>query len=282
VTIGSIGGTATEHGAEPPTALRDARRRLLVEGSGISLTAAAFGLVFGLAAKDAGLSIPEAIAMSLFVFAGAAQFAAVGMIAQGVPWAAIVLLTALLNSRHLLYSAALLPWLRPRPAPERAAMAYVLTDEAFALSLHHFNRLGRTDVRGYWLAAGLVWVPWNLATIAGVVGGQAIPDPARFGIDVVFPAAMAGLAVLLIRARRDLVAAIAACAVGVVLALAVDPAVGIVAGGLIGPLVALAVVRPHDGDGGVAAKVDAEAEAQAFGFTRPASHDDDASIGSAT
>jgi predicted branched-subunit amino acid permease len=259
--------------------LRTARRRLLVEGSGMAITAAAFGVVFGLAARDAGLSLPEAIAMSVFVFAGAAQFAAVGLIAQGVPWAAIVLLTALLNSRHLLYSAALLPWLRPSPAVERAAMAYGLTDEAFALSLHHFNRLGRTDIPGYWLAAGLVWVPWNLATIAGVVGGQAIPDPSRFGVDIVFPAAMAGLAVLLIRARRDLVAAVAACIVGVALALVIDPAVGIVAGGLIGPLVAMAVVRPPDRVGSEVAEL--EAGAEAFGFTLPTPHHDDTSTGAA-
>jgi predicted branched-subunit amino acid permease len=247
----------------------------------MSVTAAAFGVVFGLAARDAGLSLPEAIAMSVFVFAGAAQFAAVGLIAQGVPWAAIVLLTALLNSRHLLYSAALLPWLRPRPAAERAAMAYVLTDEAFALSLHHFNRLGRTDVGGYWLAAGMVYVPWNAATIAGVIGGQVIPDPGRFGVDVVFPAAMAGLAVLLVRARRDLVAAIAACIIGVALALAIDPAVGIVAGGLIGPLVAMAVPRPPDWGVPEAAEAGAEAEAGAFDFTRSTPRGDDASMGAA-
>jgi predicted branched-subunit amino acid permease len=243
----------------------------------MALTAVAVGVVFGLAARNAGLSVAETIAMSVFVFAGAAQFAAVGLIAQGVPWAAIILLTALLNSRHLLYSAALLPWLRPRPAPERAAMAYVLTDEAFALSLHHFNRLGRTDVGGYWLAAGLIWVPWNLATIAGVIGGQVIPDPSRFGIDVIFPAAMAGLAVLLIRARRDLIAAVAACVVGVVLAIAVDPAVGVVAGGLIGPLVALAAPGPR----GRTAPVEAEAEAEAFGFTRPGAPSEDPPTGAA-
>jgi len=261
--------------------LATARRRLLVDGSGITLVAAAFGMVFGLAARDAGLSLPEAVAMSVFVFAGASQFAAVGLIAQGVPWPAIVLLTALLNARHLLYSAALLPWLRPLPATKRAAMAYGLTDEAFALSLHHFSRLGRVDVRGYWIAAGLVWVPWNAATIAGVVGGQVIPEPSRFGIDIIFPAAMAGLAALLIRVRRDLVAAVAACVVGVGLALAVDPAVGIVAGGLIGPLVAMALVRPPGGGGVEVAAAGVEADAEAFGFTLPASHHDDPSLGGA-
>ncbi|HSV93567.1 MAG TPA: hypothetical protein VLH81_10845, partial [Desulfobacterales bacterium] len=67
---------------------------------------------------------------------------------------------------------------------------------SFALSLVHFRRLGRADRGGYWLAAiGGVFIPWNLATLLGYLGGRGVPDPGRFGLDVVFPAAMAGLAV---------------------------------------------------------------------------------------
>ena len=72
-------------------------------------------------------------------------------------------------------------------------MAHLLTDESFALSIAHFRRLGRTDERGYWIAAiASTFIPWNLATLAGVIVGAQIPDPARFGIDVIFPAAMVG------------------------------------------------------------------------------------------
>lgn len=229
-----------------------ARRRLVLEAAGIAVSVFAFGLVYGLAARDAGLSVIEAMAMSVFVFAGASQFVAAGLVAQGVSWPAIVLLTALLNSRHLLYSAAMLPWLRPRPAAERAAMAYGLTDEAFALSIHHFGRLGRVDAPGYWFAALAVWVPWNIATVVGAVGGAAVPDPTRLALDVVFPAAMAGLAALLVHARRDVVAAVAGVGIAVALGLAVDPAVGVVAGGLVGPLVALAVPPDRAGAAPVA------------------------------
>ena len=147
--------------------------------------------------------------MSTLVFAGAAQFAAVGYVASGLAWPGIILLTALLNARHLLYSAALAPWLREVPFARRAAMAHLLTDEAFALAISHFRRIGRTDERGYWIAAFVAtFIPWNLATMAGVVLGAQIPDPARLGIDVIFPAAMVGLAVGLITGRRELVAAI--------------------------------------------------------------------------
>lgn len=180
--------------------------------------------------------------MSVIVFAGAAQFAAVGYVASGLPWPGVILLTALLNARHLLYSAALAPWLRAIPFWRRAVEAHLLTDEAFALGISHFRRIGRTDERGYWLGAFVcTFIPWNLASLGGVVIGAQIPDPARFGIDVIFPAAMIGLAVGLITGRRELVAAIVGAGVAVVVALAAGPAIGIISGGVVGPIVGLLV-----------------------------------------
>ena len=228
--------------------LAASRRRLVIDGLGIVATAIGFGLVYGLAARAAGFSPIEASAMSTLVFAGAAQFAAVGYVLGGFSWAGVVLLTAFLNARHLLYATALAPYLAPKPRRLRALMAHVLTDESFALSLAHFRRLGRADVPGYWWAAIVtVFIPWNLATIVGVVVGGQIPDPGRYGLDVIFPAAMAGLAVGLVTGRRELVAAIAGAATGVAVGLAWDPAAGILAGGLIGPLVGLAT-RPGPAD----------------------------------
>lgn len=230
--------------------LRAARRRLVMDGLGIVATALGFGFVYGLAARTAGFSPLEATAMSVIVFGGASQFAAVGYVAGGFSWLGIVLLTAFLNARHLLYSAALAPWLADRPRRERAVMAHVLTDEAFALSITHFRRTGRRDTWGYWFAAiGTTFIPWNLATIAGVLVGGGLTDPSRFGLDVVFPAAMAGLAVGIASGRREVVAAIVGAILGVSIALAWDPAIGIVAGGLIGPLVAMAMPGPPLGPG---------------------------------
>jgi 4-azaleucine resistance transporter AzlC len=225
--------------------LRASRRRLVMDGLGIIATASGFGFVYGLAARTAGFSPIEASGMSLIVFAGAAQFAAVGYVAGGFSWLGIVLLTAFLNARHLLYSAALAPWYADRPKVERAAMAHLLTDEAFALTITHFRRLGHRDRWGYWFAAVVTtWIPWNVSTIAGVVVGGAVPDPTQFGLDIVFPAAMAGLAVALVSGRRELVAAIVGAVVGVAVSVAWDPAIGIIAGGLGGPLVAMAMPGP--------------------------------------
>ena len=240
--------TAHAQTAARAVSLADSRRRLLMDSVGIMVSAAGFGLVYGLSARAAGFSPLEASAMSLIVFAGASQFVAVGYVLGGFPWLAIVVLTAFLNARHLLYAAALAPYLADESRPVKALMAHVLTDEAFALAIAHFRRIGRADVRGYWMGAILsTFIPWNLATIVGVTIGGSIPEPTQFGLDVIFPAAMGGLAVGLITGRRELVAAIAGAVIGVGIGLAWDPAAGIIAGGIVGPMVGMVVrPRPHE------------------------------------
>jgi len=180
--------------------------------------------------------------MSLIAFGGAAQFAAIGYVAAGVSWPVIAVLTFLLNARHVLYSAALAPWFRGRSLAERAIAAHLLTDESFALSIAHFRRVGRFDPFGYWYPALVTTaIPWTLATLAGVTLGAAIVDPRAIGIDVIFPAAMGGLAVGLISGRRELAAAVGGAVIAVAASLAVSPTVGVIAGGIVGPLVGLGV-----------------------------------------
>jgi 4-azaleucine resistance transporter AzlC len=225
--------------------VRASRRRLALDGLAMIASSGGFGLVYGLSARAAGFSPLEAGAMSVIVFAGASQFAAVGYVLGGFSWVGVVILTAFINARHVLYSAALAPYLTKRSPVVRAAMAHVLTDEAFALSIAHFRRIGRADLPAYWYAALVTtFIPWNLATIAGVVIGGQIPDPSRYGLDVVFPAAMAGLAVGLASGRREVAAALVAIAIAVPTSLVWDPAAGLLAGGLLGPLAGLAVPVP--------------------------------------
>jgi predicted branched-subunit amino acid permease len=194
----------------------------------------------------------------------------------GLSWFAIVLLTAFLNARHLLYGAALAPYLGATPRWMRAAMAQVLTDEAFALAIAHFRRIGRADVRGYWIGAIVsTFIPWNLATLIGVTIGGSIPDPTRFGLDVIFPAAMGGLAVGLITGRRELVAAIAGAVIAVGVGLAWDPAAGIIAGGVIGPLAGMAVRparRDHEREGQIVFGPEPEHEHAIPYFPQPGQH----------
>src|SRR3970282_2294670 len=94
-------------------------------------------------------------------------------------------------------------------------------------------------------AASLIVLPWMAMNVVGYVGGQGIPDPARLGLDVVFPAAMAGIAVGLVTGRRELTAAVVGAAVAVGVGVVLEPAVGIVAGGLLGALGGLGAPRPR-------------------------------------
>ena len=100
-----------------------------------------FGLIYGALAATSGLGTAAGMAMAALVFAGSAQFIAVGMVAAGVPVVIIILTTFIVNLRHLLYSATLLPHLRHLPQKWRIPLAFWLTDETFAVTVRRFQRV---------------------------------------------------------------------------------------------------------------------------------------------
>lgn len=218
----------------------ESRRRLIRDGLAIAAYAMPVGLVFGLTALQAGYSVFDVAANSAIAFAGGSQFAAAGLVKAHSSWLAVAGIVALINARHLLYSAALTPYLLDRPRPERAVMAHFLTDETFALALAHFRRIGGFDRRAYWLAAMFIFVPWQLGSIVGYLVAGAV-DINRLGLDVAFPAAMAGLSLGMVTGHRDVAAAMGAVVVAVAVGLVGGPSLGLVAGAVIGPLFGLAI-----------------------------------------
>jgi 4-azaleucine resistance transporter AzlC len=218
----------------------ESRRRLVRDAMAIAAYALPVGLVYGLASLQAGFSLPDTVAMCLIVLAGGAQFAAAGMVKDAAPWLAIAGVTLLVNARHLLYSAAVAPYVAPVSRRERAVLGHFLTDETFALSLAHFRRIGRFDRCGYWIAALVILVPWTAGSAIGYVAAGAV-DTGRLGLDVAFPAAMAGLSLGMVSGRRDVAAALGAVAVAVPAGLATGASLGLVAGAVVGPLIGLAV-----------------------------------------
>lgn len=136
-----------------------------------------FGLVFGALGMATGLSPLEVQGLSLFVFAGSSQFVAVQLIGQGVSPLVIVLTIFLVNLRHALYSASLSPYLSHLPLRWRLSVAYLLTDEAFAVAAPRYRRPDTTFAHGYTLGAGLaLWSCWQLSTAMGIVFGARIPE----------------------------------------------------------------------------------------------------------
>lgn len=174
------------------------------------LGAAPFGVIYAVNALEAGLSPAQTIAMSLFVFAGASQFTAVGMFAVAAAPLAIVVTTLIVNARHLLLAASLAPYLRHLGLWARLGLSAQITDESYALGVREF--LAGQSSPGFQLGANLsMYLIWQCSTLVGVLLGRVLPDPAAYGLDLVFPLTFIGLLVPLLRSRDShLVAAVAA------------------------------------------------------------------------
>ncbi|MFG3712145.1 AzlC family ABC transporter permease [Micromonospora sp. NPDC047730] len=173
-----------------------------VEGAAVRDVAAigaamvAVGASFGAVAVAAGLPGWAAVVMSVLVYAGGAQFMAVGLVATGSPLAA-VLAGLLLNARHLPFGLALADSIG-RPLWRRLLGSHLMTDEATAFALA--RPAGGARRRAFWLAGTLLFLAWNVGTVLGVLAGGVVGDPAAFGLDAAFPA---GLIALLLPALRD-------------------------------------------------------------------------------
>jgi len=160
-------------------------------------------------ARLAGLSLAETQAMSLFVFAGASQFTAVTLLAGGAGPLSIVLATLIVNLRHSLLAASVAPYLGRVPALVRAVLAFQLTDESYALSIKRFHE--GTGSPAYLLGTNLsMYVCWQTSTFAGYLLGSAVPDPARYGLDLIFPLTFLGLLLPMLRDRPAWAAAVSA------------------------------------------------------------------------
>ena len=174
--------------------------------------AAPFGLIFGTLAIASGLPVWLTLGLSALVFAGSSQFVAVSLIGGGAALPVIWLTTFVINLRHALYSATLLPYARARPARWRWALAFWLTDETFAVvenQLHHDSSL--QDGAHYWLGSSLaMYLNWQIWTIAGVLLGQSVPGLATLGLDFAMVATFAAIVALQLRERPVLFAAVVA------------------------------------------------------------------------
>lgn len=212
-----------------PPYLRDA----LIIGAATGV----FGMAFGVLAAATGLDLAKTMALSLLVFTGASQFAAVGVIGAGGDQLTAVASALLLGARNGFYGLALARYLRARLLG-RAAAAQLVIDESTALALAQPDP---TDRQGAFLSGGLsVFFFWNLGTLIGALGGEAIGDPGALGLDAAFPAGFIALAAPAFGHRRGLVAAGVGALVALVATPLVQPGLPILLAA-VGAVVALAV-----------------------------------------
>ena len=172
----------------------------------ISAAVGIFGVSFGVLARGAGLSIAQTQAMSLLVFTGASQFAAVGVITAGGSVAAAVATGLLLASRNLVYGMSLGRLLAGR-WPKRALAAQLVVDETAAMAIAQEGAAARR--RAFWVTAIAEFTLWNLGTLIGALGGEALTDPEALGLDAAFPAGFVALAAPQLRSAASRVAALA-------------------------------------------------------------------------
>lgn len=214
------------------------QRAALAEGWPVLVTVTVVALTFGIVARQSGLSAPEIVAMSLFVFAGASQFVMVQLLKDGVAWPLIAATVLLINLRHLLMAAALRPYFAGVPLLRRIGAAFFLTDEAFAMSIGWFRR-GRTELAYYATFAIALFILWNTGTIIGMALGPTIGEPRRFGVDFAITATFLAIVVLGVRRRSDVIVALAASLMASALAYLGASVIAVVAAGALAPLVVL-------------------------------------------
>jgi 4-azaleucine resistance transporter AzlC len=172
------------------TVWRTGDRALVRDVGAIAAASAVIGVSFGAIATAAGLHAWAVVTMSLLVFAGGAQFMAVGMIAVGSPFAA-VLGGLLLNARHLPFGLTVADVLWTGPVGRRLLGVHLMIDEAVAFALAQSDERRRRTA--YWLTGGALFLAWNTGTLLGIVLGAAVGDPTRFGLDAAFPAGLIAL-----------------------------------------------------------------------------------------
>lgn len=156
----------------------------------ILIGVAPFGAIYGVLAINAGLPVSVAQAMSAIIFAGSSQFIFTQMVTAGTPALVMILTVAIVNLRHVLYSASIAPYIQHLSSFWKVVLAYLLTDEAYAVAILHF-REGKNEKSWHWflLGAGLaLWSCWQISTALGILIGSVIPEswPLDFTLALTF------------------------------------------------------------------------------------------------
>lgn len=208
-----------------------------------------FGMLYGIGALAVGMPVWLAQLTSMLVFAGAAQLVIVQMLGAAAGALPIGLTAVLLNLRHMLYSASVAEHVRHLPRRWRVLLAYLLTDEAYAVAILRYTRPAAADQEQaepdlrhwYFLGCGLtLWGCWQLSTALGIAFGARIPP--EWDIDFAVPLTFIALLTLLVKERAGQAAALVAALA--VLALAALPyRLGLVLAIVLGLLAGAAVAR---------------------------------------
>ena len=184
----------------------------------VSLTVGAYGIAFGAASVANGFSVLQSCLLSLLTFSGASQFAVVGVLGAGGSAISAIATASLLGVRNGLYGVIMAPRLKVKGF-KRVIAAHITIDESTAVALGAEKRDDTAMRQGFWLTGVGVFVFWNLFTLLGALGAQAMGDTRAWGLDAAVPAAFLGLVWPRLESNRDRALAI----VSVLFAIAMTP-----------------------------------------------------------
>lgn len=146
-----------------------------------------FGIIFGVLALQAGIEPLQGQMMSSIVFAGSAQFMIVRLIQESTPALVIIVSGFVINLRHALYSASISQYLKGLNTGWKLLLSYLLTDEAYAVSIIHFKQNGgSSNLHWHLLGSGItLWFAWQISTAVGIFLGTQVP--VEWGLDFTLP-----------------------------------------------------------------------------------------------
>ena len=166
-----------------------------------------FGLVFGVAAAASSVGGAIGWASSWIIFGGAAQIATIQLLDEGTTAVVVIATALIIQARHIMYGAAMAPHFREFPAAWRRGLPYLLTDQAFAVSIIRYETVtDPTYKRWFFLGAGItLWTVWQTTTGIGVLLGAQIP--AAWSLEFTIPLVFLALLIPTLRTRPAVVAA---------------------------------------------------------------------------
>jgi 4-azaleucine resistance transporter AzlC len=206
-----------------------ARRSPLAASLTLGAAVGVFGASFGVLASAAGLSLAKTCAMSLLVFTGASQFAAIGVIDSGGSPLAALGSALLLAARNGAYGLVLAPMVRGGLA-RRLLGAHMVLDETTAMATAQPDR--RDQERAFWVTGIAIFAFWNVGTVLGALGGSVIGDPSTLGLDAAFPAGFVVLIAPHLRRVEGRVAAVLGAAIALLLVPVAPVGMPVIAAGL--------------------------------------------------
>ena len=197
-----------------------------------------FGIIYGIMAIESGLTPMQAFLMSSIIFGGASQIAFVQLISNATPFGVIVTTVGAINSRHFLYSISMMDFLKNLSLKWRIGLAYLLTDEAYAISIRRFiNEPNKSFIHFHLLGTGItLFLSWQISTLTGVLLGGDLPQ--FLDLQFIIPLTFIAIIVPMIKSISTLLVVITSSFSGLILK-NLDIQFWIIVSGIIGVMVGI-------------------------------------------